>query len=377
VLKDSTKQYNADETGFQLDPKTGLVLAPRGETVYTEAGGSKEQISVLVTTRADGKVMRPCIVYPYKRALPKAIVESMPEGYCGARSDSGWMTSDVFFEYLANTFIPELANLRRLEKGLDEDAELLLTDADWVVLWIDGYSSHLTMYTSKLCELNKVILYCFKAHASHICQPNDVGPFKPLKSEWKNAVRSWRDKHPYEQLTKVLFAPLLATAITTLNTEAIVSGYRATGLFPFDPDAIHYKRLTATNRAKFDERAFPTVPDSGIDFEVALRCVEMIIGRGTTAQYENALKTSSSAELPAISGFEIWKHLKLKTSVSLRPDDTLGSEVLQNSVQLEYAMSCSGQSPRVIEHTHSSPDPMQLEHIGVGCGQSTPVLEHT
>jgi len=31
-----------------------MKLAPRREVAYTESGGSKEQISVLITTRADG-----------------------------------------------------------------------------------------------------------------------------------------------------------------------------------------------------------------------------------------------------------------------------------------------------------------------------------
>jgi len=239
ILKDNTRQYNADETGFQLDPKTGRVLVPRVEVVYTESGGHKEQISVLITTRAGGKVMTSCIVYPYKRGVPKAIIDNIPSGFCAARLDSGWMTSEVFYEYLANTFIPELAKQRKLEKNLTDDEELVFTDADWVVLWVDGYSSHLTIHTSKVCELNKIVLFCFKAHASHICQPNDVVPFKPLQAKWKSAVAAWRLLHPYELLTRVSFAPLLAKAAENLNPDSIISGYRATGLYPFDPDAIH------------------------------------------------------------------------------------------------------------------------------------------
>ena len=42
VLQNPLCQFNTDETGFQLDPKTGKVLAVRGENVYTEAGGVKE-----------------------------------------------------------------------------------------------------------------------------------------------------------------------------------------------------------------------------------------------------------------------------------------------------------------------------------------------
>ena len=76
------------------------------ENIGGESDGSKEQISLLITTRADGKVMKSCIVYSHKRAVPKAITDAVPAGFCIARSDSGWMMSEVFYEYLAITFIP-------------------------------------------------------------------------------------------------------------------------------------------------------------------------------------------------------------------------------------------------------------------------------
>ena len=247
-MQDPTRQYNGDETGFQLDPRNGKVLAPRNVNVYSEAGGTKEQLTVLITTRADGKVMPPAIVYPYKRAVPKDIVDKVPEDFLVARSDSGWMTSEIFFEYMANCFIPRLNALRREEKNLHPSADLALSNDDWIVYWIDGYSSHLTLYVSQLCELNKVHLYCFKAHASHICQPNDVGPFKPLKQEWRLAVAEWRQSHPYQALTRQQFAPLLASTIEKLNSQAVVAGYKATGLYPWNADAVHYDNLTTRRR---------------------------------------------------------------------------------------------------------------------------------
>ena len=248
VMHDSTKQYNGDETGFQLDPRSGRVLAPRNENVYTEAGGTKEQLTALITTRADGKLMPTAVVYPYKRAVPSSIIDQFPEDWVIARSDSGWMTSEIFYEYLANCFIPKLNDMRRREKNLEPSEPLVLTEADWVLYWIDGYSSHLTLHASKLCELNHIHLYCFKAHASHICQPNDVGPFKPLKMEWRQAVAEWRQAHPYRALTRQEFAPLLAKTVAKLNAEAIISGYKATGLCLWNADAVHYNHLTTKRR---------------------------------------------------------------------------------------------------------------------------------
>lgn len=68
--------------------------------MYTESGGTKEQLSVLVTTRGDGKLMPSAIICPYKRAVPREIVEKIPDGFVVAKSDSGWMTSEVFYEYM-------------------------------------------------------------------------------------------------------------------------------------------------------------------------------------------------------------------------------------------------------------------------------------
>ena len=221
ILTDATRQFNGDETGFQLDPKSGKVLAARGETVYTETGGLKEQITVLVTTRADGKLMTSVIIYPYQRAVPSSIIDKMPPGFSAGRSESGWMNSEIFFEFMANVFIPELAVIRRQEKGLVPEDELILNDSDWVVYWMDGYKSHLTLHTSKLCEMNKIALYCFKAHASHVCQPNDLGPFKPLKAEWKMAVGEWRLSNPYETLGRVNFSTVLKQALHKLSPSLL------------------------------------------------------------------------------------------------------------------------------------------------------------
>ena len=43
------------------------------------------------------------IVYPYVRP-PLKLVQSVPESWTIGRSESGWMKSDVFYEYMANDF---------------------------------------------------------------------------------------------------------------------------------------------------------------------------------------------------------------------------------------------------------------------------------
>lgn len=57
--------HNDDQTSFRIDPVAGKILAPKGEIVYMKIGRSKEQIMVLVTTRADGVLLTSAIVYLY------------------------------------------------------------------------------------------------------------------------------------------------------------------------------------------------------------------------------------------------------------------------------------------------------------------------
>jgi len=61
----------------------------------------KENITVLCTYSADGKSLPPMIIYPYKR-IPLHIAQSVPEDWAIGRSDSGWMVSATFYEYVAN-----------------------------------------------------------------------------------------------------------------------------------------------------------------------------------------------------------------------------------------------------------------------------------
>jgi hypothetical protein len=109
VMMNPSRIFNGDETGFQICPATGRVLAEKGsKNVYcVEKGSSKENVTVMCTFGADGTICQPMIIFPYKR-IPETISQSVPEEWGLARSDSGWMTAEVFYEYVANVFHPYL-----------------------------------------------------------------------------------------------------------------------------------------------------------------------------------------------------------------------------------------------------------------------------
>lgn len=105
VLNDPRRIFNGDETGVQLSPKSNLLLGPKGEKNMYEiaAGHEKENITVLFVFNAAGEAVFPMIMYPYKR-IPGHIAESIPDDMVAGRSDSGWVVSGSFYEYVVNTF---------------------------------------------------------------------------------------------------------------------------------------------------------------------------------------------------------------------------------------------------------------------------------
>lgn len=136
-MKDLTRIFNGDESGFVMCPKSGKVIGPAKsqEDFYEQVSNdAKQQITVMATFSADGGCVPPMIIYPYKK-IPKAIAESVPENVGLGRSDSGWMNSEVFYEYIANHLITYLK-----EKAITLP----------IILFVDGHRSHLTKEVSEL-----------------------------------------------------------------------------------------------------------------------------------------------------------------------------------------------------------------------------------
>lgn len=231
VMTDPSRIYNGDESGFSLCPKTGKVLAPRGyKNVYSiKLGNEKETITVLVTFNANGNICPPLVIFPYVRP-PKVLIQNMPENWVLGKSDSGWMRSEVFYEYIANDFNQWL-NINDIKRP--------------IILFIDGHKSHINMHLSEFCEKSQIILYALPANTTHILQPADVSVFRPLKHQWKVTIRNWqsRQENPNSSVTKINFCQIFEDALNNTDmAPCIVNGFRKCGLFPLDPDSVDFTK---------------------------------------------------------------------------------------------------------------------------------------
>jgi len=168
ILNNPERIFNGDETGFSLFPKTKSVLGPRGaKDIYEIAkGNEKENITAMFTFNAAGQMCNPMIIYKYQR-IPQNTIDTIPPHWRVGRSDTVWMKAEVFYEYIANIFYPFL-----VEKNIQFP----------VLLFVDGYKSHLSYQLSTLCSDLKIILIALYPNATRILHPTDVSAFRPLKS---------------------------------------------------------------------------------------------------------------------------------------------------------------------------------------------------
>lgn len=195
ILDNPARIFNLDETGLQLCPKTGVVLAPKNyRAMYDVASGQEKQsITVLCNVSTNGGIVPPFIVYPLQR-ISKEIVQSVPDEWGIGRSDSGWMTGETFLHYIKEIFLPSLLQNNILFP---------------VLLLVEGHKSHINMDLHEFFVQNQIILYCLQPNTTHILQPCDVGIFGPLKAAWKTVVRNFKNKYNI-QITRSNFAKIFA-----------------------------------------------------------------------------------------------------------------------------------------------------------------------
>lgn len=304
VLNHPERIFNVDEAAFFLNPKGNRVLVPRGEkNVYQIVNNDeKECLTVSLIGNASGVVGPTMIVFNYVR-IPVDIAESVPKDWAIGKSDSGWMTGELFFEYITNIFHPWL------------QAQKIETP---VILFVDGHVSHLTIHTSEFCSKNGIILVALLPNATHLIQPMDVAVFRTLKGGWKESVKEWRQKNlDNPTLKKRHFAPLLKELIREKVQEHVLkNGFRKSGLFPWNPTAVDYSKIPKVtvvedvgnkivNKQLFTE----------LNLKNGLNCLEHYIGPVKLETFKNS-GDEWSGEPSDESLFSVWKNMSKDSNIS-------------------------------------------------------------
>ncbi|XP_045782901.1 uncharacterized protein LOC123879301 [Maniola jurtina] len=199
------------------------------QNIYATGG---ENITVLTTVNAEGKSLTPLIVFKGKYVLDKWMAEEK-DGYdfelAYAASGKGRMETEVFLNYIKKIVVP----------GLGRERPALFV--------YDGDTTNIDVNVVELAKSHDVTILKLPPYTTHLLQPLHCAAFKSLKSKWDAELLKWQYDID-ENIPKKEFSELFAEIWSKIKPEIIVNGFNATGIFPFNSDAV--------SKDNFDPKAY-------------------------------------------------------------------------------------------------------------------------
>lgn len=287
------------------------VLAPKDiKHVQSVFGNSdKENYTALFAGNAAGRLLPPLVLFPYKCRLPGEIARNAPDDYGVGITESGWMTGEAFYKYLENIFLPWLKKERIPFP---------------VLLFVDGHKSHVTLMSTDFCIRNQIVLIALYPNSTQLTQPLDVSFFGPLKKYWETTILDERSHRGAQTIPRAEICPIIKRALDGFEGKetAIRNGFRKSGIYPWNPDAVDYASLPSsachksiTSNIIAPERLEPE----------KVKLLEAIEGRLTIKQFTEFHKAENDAiwrgHVPDTNLFYLWQGMKKDCSVTL-PDSS-------------------------------------------------------
>lgn len=219
--------YAADETGLTEDcSRAQKAIVPKGcGRVYRNSFGFYEHVSILHIGNAEGNSLPP--VWIFKGAAHDAELADDFARFCGdsvyGTQKNGYFTAAHFLSVLQH-FVRHAVCTRPL------------------LLIMDGASSHIDEESLEYAKNNDVNILLLPAHTTHLLQVADVAVFRPFKAHWKREcerVRMAKRRTCAPGEIGVKRSDILPAALAAWNCatspENVISGFRRTGIYPFNP----------------------------------------------------------------------------------------------------------------------------------------------
>ena len=224
-----THIFNYDETNLSDDPGKKVGIFKRG-TKYPEIvrNFSKGATSLMFCGSAAGKLLPLYVVYKAEH-LWDTWCEGRPQNTRYNRTSSGWFDAVCFQDWFKTILLP---HVRKLE-------------GPKVVIG-DNLSSHFNPEIVDICTENNIRFVMLPPNSTHLTQPLDIAFFAPLKKAWRGILSEFKIQHPkINSLSKDMFPSLLSQlkeAIANKEKENLMSGFRASGIYPLNRHQV-LKRL--------------------------------------------------------------------------------------------------------------------------------------
>lgn len=165
---------NADETPVFFEMPGETTVNDRGEkTVQVRtAGAEKQRCTVMLGITADGNKLPPYVIFR-RKTLPK---EKLPPGILVMVQEKGWMTEDLYLDWLKRVWFRRPGTLLRRPS----------------MLVIDSFRGHLTDKVKMKMRQEKSDMVVIPGGMTGILQPLDVSINRPFKVHMRRMYREWR-----------------------------------------------------------------------------------------------------------------------------------------------------------------------------------------
>jgi hypothetical protein len=108
---------------------------------------------------------------------------------------------------------------------------------------VDGHNSHYTVAFLLYAHEHLIIVFCYIPHGTHIFQGLDVIIFFPLKKYIREEQDKWLREYG-TAMDKTIFLAIYGQAhVCALTSENIKSGFKKTGVWPFNPHVMTEEML--------------------------------------------------------------------------------------------------------------------------------------
>ncbi|XP_050676211.1 uncharacterized protein LOC126973109 [Leptidea sinapis] len=217
----ASRIWNVDETGVTTVQKPKKIVAARGQKQVGAITSAERGVLVTLTCaiNAAGNSVPPMFVFPRMR-YTDLFLRAGPSEAIGAGNSSGWMTEVEFLKFLDHF-------IQHVKPSIEQPVLLLL----------DNHNSHVNFHVVEKAKVNNIIMLSFPPHCSHNLQPLDVGVYGPFKNHLNRAQTAWMYNHPGKTMTIHDLPGVVKDSLPlALNPVNIMSGFRSTGIWPFNPD---------------------------------------------------------------------------------------------------------------------------------------------
>lgn len=236
--------WNCDESGVTDVPHERDVLGETGVKAYQTVSKEQGELSTVLTfANAAGLVAPPVIIHKGGK-VQGPWLQGCPGGTMVRCSPNGWINKDIFFEY-ALRWIRFLRSWRLLDRKH--------------ILLLDAHKSH--VYNLRFVQLMiqfDISVLCIPAHTSHLVQPLDSIPFASFKAAWHERILDYLFGRAGVGLPKwEFFKVFLPVWRKTMIPQNVQAGFRKTGIYPFNPDAINPKLLGPSQPSDNLGKMFP------------------------------------------------------------------------------------------------------------------------